>query len=41
MAWTPALMELFNELKKGVTYSPVLARFDPDKPTLLQIGWSA
>ena len=40
MAWTPVLIELFHELKKGVTYSTVLARFGPNKPTLLKIDWS-
>ena len=41
MAWTPALIELFNELKKVVTSSPVLAIFDPDKTTFLKTYWSA
>ena len=36
MAWTPELMELFDELKKGVTYLPVLVIFDPNKKTLLK-----
>ena len=40
MAWKPELIELFNELKKGVTSSPVLARFDPYKPTFLKNYWS-
>ena len=38
MAWTPELIELFNELKKGVTYSPVLAIFDPDKSIFFKTG---
>ena len=41
MAWTPELIELFNELEKGVTSSPVLARFDPYKPTFLKNYWIA
>ena len=38
MAWTPQFM-LFSELKHGVTSYPVLTRFDPDKPTFLNIDW--
>ena len=41
MAWTPALIELFEELNKVVTSSPVLEIFDPDKPALLNTDWSA
>ena len=33
------MIELFNELKKGVKYSPVLAIFDPDKPNFLKNDW--
>ena len=40
MAWTPTLIELFDELKKGVTSSPVLEIFDPNKPTLIKTNWS-
>ena len=39
MAWTPEFMELFNELKKAVTSSLVLALFGPSKPTYLNIDW--
>jgi len=39
--WTPELITLFDELKVGVTSSPVLAWFDPDKPTFLKTDWSA
>ena len=39
--WTPELITLFDELKVGVISSPVLARFDPDKPTFLKTDWSA
>ena len=41
LAWTPAIISLFEELKVGVTSSPILARFDPDKPTFLKTDWSA
>ena len=40
-AWTPELTTLFAELKVGITSSPVLARFDADKPTFLKTDWSA
>jgi len=33
MGWTMELISLFEELKVGITSSPVLARFDADKPT--------
>ena len=32
MAWTPELIDLFNNIKVCITSSPVLARCDPDKP---------
>ena len=41
MVRTPALIELFDELKKGVKFSPVLAIFYPDKPTFLKTDLSA
>ena len=41
MGWTPELIALFAELKVGITSSPVLARFDPEKPTFLKTDWSA
>ena len=41
MAWTPALISIFEELKVTITSSPILARFDPLKPTFLKIDWSA
>ena len=41
IACTPALIELFDELKKGVTYLPVLVIFDPDKLTFFHNDWSA
>ena len=39
--WTPDLISLYEELKVTITSSPVLVRFDPDKPTLLKTDWSA
>ena len=39
MAWTPALIEIFNKLKKVVTSSKVLARFDTNKLTFLKTYW--
>ena len=41
MAWTTTLIESFNKLKKGLTYSPVLAIFDTGKPTFIKTDWSA
>ena len=41
IAWTPELIELFNELKVDITSSPVLRRFDPSRPTFLKTDWSA
>ena len=41
IAWTPALIKLFEDVKVCVTSSPVLARYDPSKPTFLKTGWSA
>ena len=40
IAWTADLVALFNELKQMITSSPVLARFDPSKPTFLKTDWS-
>ena len=39
MAWTPQLITMFSELKYGMTSSPVLNRFEPDKPTFLHTDW--
>ena len=41
IAWTPELVTLFHRLKVGVTSSPLLTIFDPDKPTFLKADWSA
>ena len=40
VALTPELVKLFSDLKLCIPSSPVLARFDPAKPTFLQIDWS-
>ena len=40
MAWSPELVATFNELKKGLTSSPCLARPDPSKPFFLKTDWS-
>ena len=41
IAWTPALIKLFEDIKVCVTSSPVIARYDPSKPTFLKTDWSA
>ena len=41
MAWTPTLITLFHDIKVSITSSPVLARYDPSKPTFLKTDWSA
>ena len=41
MAWPPNLVELFRDIKLSITLSPVLARYDPGKPTFLKSNWSA
>ena len=39
--WSPYLSDLFNDLKKCITTSPVLAQFDPLKLTFLKIDLSS
>ena len=41
LAWTPASIQLFEDMKACITSSPVLARYDPSKPTMLKTDWSA
>ena len=40
MAWTPALIALFNDLKIAVTSDPCLARYNSKLPTFLKTDWS-
>ena len=39
MTWTPSLIKLFEDMKVGITSSPVLSRFDYQKPTFLNTNW--
>ena len=41
MVWTPGLLQLFDDVKLAITLSPIFARDDPLKPTLLKTDWSA
>ena len=41
MAWSPSLLQLFDDLKRSITSSPVTARYDPDKPVFLKTDWSS
>ena len=41
MAWSPSLIELFEDLKICITSSPILNRFDPTKPFFLKTDWSS
>ena len=41
LAWTPNIITLFHDIKVSITSSPVLARYDPSKPTFLKNDWSA
>jgi len=41
MAWSPSLIDLFQDIKVCITSSPVLARYDPSKPTCLKTDQSA
>ena len=40
MRWTPDLVKLFADLKLCITSSPIFARFDPKKSTLVKTDWS-
>ena len=39
-SWTPEIRKIFDKCKKGITSSPVLARYDSDKPVFLKTDWS-
>ena len=41
MAWSPDLIKIFEDMKKCIKSSPILARFDPTKPVFLKTDWSA
>ena len=41
MAWTPDLVQLFQDIKRMITSSPLLARFNTAKPVFLKTDWSA
>ena len=41
MAWSPDLIELFQDIKRMITSLPLLARFNPAKPGFLKTDWSA
>ena len=41
MAWSPMLLELFNDMKQCITSSPILIRYDPTRPVFLKTDWSA
>ena len=41
MEWSPDLIQLFEYMKKCITSSPSLERFDPTKPVFLKTDWIA
>jgi len=41
IAWSPQLIELFQDIKRMITSSPLLVRFNPAKPFFLKTDWSA
>ena len=41
MAWNSQLITLFSEFKHGMTSSPVLNHFEPDKYNFLKKYWSS
>ena len=40
MACTHHTIQLFNDIKQGLTSLPILIRFEPDKPLFLKTDWS-
>ena len=40
MAWSPELIQLFEDTKKCITSLPIMARFDPTKPVFIKTYWS-
>ncbi len=41
LEWTTDLLQLFADIKVSITSGPILARYNPDKPTFLKTDWSA
>ena len=41
MAWTPNLVQYFENIELYVTLSPVIARYNPNTLTFLKTAWSA
>ena len=41
LAWTPQLIQLFQDIKISITSSPVLVQFNPSKPTFLKTDWNS
>jgi len=41
MAWSPHLIQLFQDIKRMITSSPLLVWFNPAKPVFLKTDWSA
>ena len=41
LAWSPQLIELFQDIKQMITSSPLLVSFNPAKPVFLKTDWSA
>ena len=39
MAWSPDLIQLFEDMKECITPSPNMARFDPTKLVFLKTDW--
>ena len=39
--WTPKITQLFKDLKKCITSSPVQKRYNPSQPVFLKTDWSA
>jgi len=41
MAWSLQLIKLFQVIKRMITSSPLLVRYNPTKPAFLKTDWSA
>ena len=40
MAWLHDLIQIFEDMKKCITFSPILARFNPTELIFLKTDWS-